>query len=87
MSHLIYKIITSLLWLFIPFVSLFNKKLLSRIKNERSQYKIALSKVKKNSKKVIWIHAASGGEFEQVVPILEAINRDKYFILLYERGT
>lgn len=82
MSYLIYKILTSFLWLFIPVLALFNKKLLSRIKNESSQYKIALSKINGNSKKVIWIHAASGGEFEQVVPVLEKINRDKYFVLL-----
>ena len=82
MFYLIYKTLTSILWLFIPVLSLFNKKLFSRIKNERAQYKIALSKINGNSKKVIWIHAASGGEFEQVVPVLEAINRDKYFVLL-----
>ena len=46
------------------------------------QYIKALDKIKLNSKKVIWIHAASGGEFEQVVPILEEIDREKYFILL-----
>ena len=82
MSFLIYKTLTSILWPFIPVFSLFNKKLLSRIKNERSQYKIALSKINGNFKKVIWIHAASGGEFEQVVSVLEKINRDKYFVLL-----
>ena len=82
MSYLIYKTLTSILWLFIPVLSFFNKKIFSRIKNERLQYKIALSKIYGNSKKVIWIHAASGGEFEQVVPVLEAINRDKYFVLL-----
>ncbi|MAJ44653.1 MAG: hypothetical protein CMF96_07920 [Candidatus Marinimicrobia bacterium] len=82
MAQFFYKILTSALWFFTPLFLLFNKKLMSRIKNERVQYKIALSKIKTNSKKVIWIHAASGGEYEQVVPVLELINRDKYFILL-----
>ena len=46
-----------------------------RKKNESIYYNFALDKINRNQKKVIWIHAASGGEFEQVIPFLEAIDK------------
>tara|TARA_B100001029_G_C15048329_1_gene448789 strand:- start:214 stop:1485 length:1272 start_codon:yes stop_codon:yes gene_type:complete len=82
MYKLIYIIITSLLAIFLPIIKIFNKKLKSRFKDEKNQYINALSKLSGNNKKIIWLHAASSGEFEQVVPILEKIDREKYFILL-----
>ena len=82
MFYYLYILFSSVISIFLPLFLLFNKKLKSRYKFEQMQYINALEKIKSNSKKVIWIHAASGGEFEQVVPILEEIDRKKYFILL-----
>ena len=78
----LYILFTSVIYPIVSLFSLFNKKLKSRFQNEQKQYKKALEKIRLNNKRVIWIHAASGGEFEQVVPILEEIDRTKYFILL-----
>ncbi len=82
MTFFLYFVLTSVLYPFLFLLSLFNSKLNKRNAIERIQYVNALNIVKSNQKKIIWIHAASGGEFEQVVPILEKINRTKYFILL-----
>jgi 3-deoxy-D-manno-octulosonic-acid transferase len=82
MSYFVYFILTSVLFPFLPLFSLLNSKLKKRNKIERIQYLKALKNIKFNHKEIIWIHSASGGEFEQVVPMLENINRSKYFILL-----
>lgn len=82
MSYFVYFLISSVLFLIVPIISIFNKKLKSRNLIEKSQYKTALKIVKSNHKKVIWIHAASGGEFEQIIPILEKVDRQNYFVLL-----
>jgi 3-deoxy-D-manno-octulosonic-acid transferase len=82
MYRYIYFLLTSILSIFVYSYSLFNKKLSSRNKNENTYYNLALAKINQNNKKVIWIHAASGGEFEQVIPFLEAIDKSNYFVLL-----
>ena len=82
MHYNLYQVITFFVWILIPFISLFNKKLYKRLKVEKKQYDIAL-RIKNNTNKIIiWIHAASGGEFEQIIPVLDSIDRKKYFILL-----
>ena len=82
MHYNLYQVITFFVWILIPFISLFNKKLYKRLKVEKKQYDIAL-RIKNNTNKIIiWIHAASGGEFEQIIPVLNNIDRKKYFILL-----
>lgn len=82
MSYFVYFLISSILFLIAPLIAVFNKKLKSRNLIEKSQYISALKIVKSNNKKVIWIHAASGGEFEQVIPILEKVDRQNNFVLL-----
>lgn len=39
-------------------------------------------KSKRGTKPIILLHAASAGEFEQLVPILQGLDRDRFFVLL-----
>jgi len=56
----------------IPFVSLFNKKLRKR---EKDWKKILNNTSIDSSRKKIWLHSASMGEFEQAKSIIEAIKK------------
>ena len=49
MQYNLYQVITFFVWILIPFISLFNKKLYKRLKVEKKQYDIAL-RTKNNTK-------------------------------------
>jgi 3-deoxy-D-manno-octulosonic-acid transferase len=59
----------------------FNKKLKLGAQGRERTWDILDKKVKSSLPK-IWVHAASLGEFEQVVPVLERINRKNYQVIL-----
>lgn len=65
----------------LPLAGAFNKKLQLGAKGRARTWDILDQKVKSSLPK-IWVHAASLGEFEQVVPVLEHINRDKFQVIL-----
>ena len=71
MLYVLYIIITSIVSCIIPLISIFNNKLNSRKKNEQNQYKIALTKIQSNSKKIICQHI-----FQNLVksPVLNILN-------------
>lgn len=79
----IYLFLSPFIWGAASFVALFSRKGRERLLFEKSIRKAAYKKVKNSraNKKVILFHAASGGEFEQLKPLLPQIDRGKFFIL------
>lgn len=77
----LYRIIIAAAKAGLPLIGLFNKKINLGAKGRGATWDILDKKVKKTTPK-IWVHAASLGEFEQVVPVLEKINREKYQVVL-----
>jgi 3-deoxy-D-manno-octulosonic-acid transferase len=69
--RLVYNIIVILATLLLSFVALFNKKIKLFLSGRKESFN-KLS-VLKNNKDIIWIHAASLGEFEQGRPIIEKL--------------
>ena len=84
MFFIIYWIISPIIWVIIPFASLFNPKIRHHFIHYKKSIRYAKTKINQNkkNKKVVLFHAASTGEFEQLKPILKLINREKYFILV-----
>jgi len=69
----VYNFIIFLATLLLSFIALFNNKIRLFLDGRKESFnKLALLK---NSKKVIWIHAASLGEFEQGRPIIESLKK------------
>ena len=81
---ILYWLISPILWLLIPILSIFNFKVRHHWLNQRSSIKNVkkIFNQKNENIPVILFHAASKGEFEQLKPILKKINRSKNFILL-----
>ena len=80
--YIFYIIISPILYFFISICRLFSSKIAHHLKHEKQ----SLKDVKKhiahiNNKKVILLHAASAGEFEQIKPLLRKIDKDKYCIV------
>lgn len=65
----------------LPLAGAINKKLKLGAQGRERTWDILDKKVKSSLPK-IWVHAASLGEFEQVVPVLERINRKNYQVIL-----
>ena len=84
MFLLFYFLISPVLLIIIYITLPFNKKIRVYLnkKNKTVHHVVdALSKINRKEKKVLLFHAASAGEFEQIKPILNQINRKKYFII------
>jgi 3-deoxy-D-manno-octulosonic-acid transferase len=79
---ILYWLISPILWVSIPFLSIFNFKIRHHWLNQKS----SINNVKKlfNNKNtpIIHFHAASSGEYEQLKPILTKIRGENYLILL-----
>ncbi|MDO4879981.1 MAG: glycosyltransferase N-terminal domain-containing protein [Capnocytophaga sp.] len=67
-----YSFIIYLVSLFLPILGLFNKKIKLFVKGRKQTIPILKEKIK-NTDKVIWIHVASLGEFEQGLPIIKKL--------------
>ncbi|WP_231717761.1 3-deoxy-D-manno-octulosonic acid transferase [Nonlabens sp. YIK11] len=65
----------------LPIAGFFNKKMKLGSQGRERSWDILDTKVKSTIPK-IWVHVASLGEYEQVVPILEKLNRRKYQVVL-----
>ena len=80
--YIIYFIVSIFLEFIIIILSIFNVKIRKNYYNSYKQF-FDLFKNLKNvqGKKIILLHAASAGEFEQLQPILRQIDRKKYFII------
>ena len=68
--------------LMIAILSIFNKKIRHHLFNQSKSIISAKKNIDKNyNKDVILLHAASTGEYEQLMPIIKKINRHDFFIL------
>jgi 3-deoxy-D-manno-octulosonic-acid transferase len=72
----IYSIIVSIAQLLLPIVALFSSKLKLFVAGRKDVFLILKNKIK-TADKTIWFHAASLGEFEQGLPVIEKI-KEKY---------
>ncbi len=70
----VYSLMLRLVQNVLPLVGLFNKKLKKSIKGREETFAILKKELKKNAP-VIWMHAASLGEYEQGVPIIESVSK------------
>jgi 3-deoxy-D-manno-octulosonic-acid transferase len=77
----LYNIFSAFAKAILPLAGAFNKKLKLGAQGRERTWDILDKKVKSSLPK-IWVHAASLGEFEQVVPVLERINRKNYQVIL-----
>jgi 3-deoxy-D-manno-octulosonic-acid transferase len=77
----LYDIFTAVAKACLPLAGVFYKKLKKGAQGRERTWDILDQKVKSSVPK-IWVHAASLGEFEQVVPVLEHINRNEYQVIL-----
>lgn len=80
---IIYNFIASVAWFFIKLSTLWNPKLSLFVKGRTKTFDILQNKIQKTDK-VIWVHAASLGEYEQGLPVMENLKQEfpKYKILL-----
>ena len=81
--YLLYWILAPIMWLLLLPACLINTKIRHHWINENSSWKSARKIIHKdgNKKIVVLFHAASSGEFEQLKPILEKMDRNRFFIL------
>ena len=67
-----YSFVTYLVSIILPVIALFNKKINLFVEGRKRTISILKEKIK-NTDKVIWIHVASLGEFEQGLPIIKRL--------------
>ena len=78
---IIYYLISPKLFILLLLISPFNKKIRTVLKQQKKSLKKIKEKLKTNKKKII-IHAASAGEYEQIKPLLNTINKNIYFTII-----
>jgi len=80
----LYWLLSPVLWILLPLIAIINPKVRHHWFHEKKTLKLAQETIQQNrkSKTVVLFHAASTGEFEQLKPVLNRIDRDQYFILL-----
>ena len=80
---LLYLIISPVLYLLTLALALFNKKVRVHLLSQIYQYnRFRLIRSEVENKRVVLFHAASSGEFEQLLPVLRDINREDFFIVV-----
>ncbi len=72
----LYNVLTYFAQFFLKIVAIFNAKMKLFVNGRKSVFTTLQSKIQA-SDKVIWFHAASLGEYEQGLPVMEAI-KEKY---------
>jgi 3-deoxy-D-manno-octulosonic-acid transferase len=72
--YFIYNILIYITGFFLKVVALFNKKIGLFIAGRKTVFEILSDQIKKEDK-VIWFHTASLGEYEQGLPVLEALKK------------
>ena len=80
--HLVYILLSPILWLSVYIASFFNKKIRLRMNSYKVLLKDSIIKAKQTNKEILVFHAASNGELEQIKPIFRLIDRKKYFVML-----
>ena len=79
--YIFYILISPLIWLLLLFLSFFNKKIQDHWNNLWITINNVKFNLKKTNKKIVLFHAASAGEFEQLIPILKSLDSKKYYII------
>ena len=69
---LLYDLIVHIAWIFLKLAALFNPKIRLFVQGRKGTFGILEANISRTDQ-VIWIHTASLGEFEQGLPIIEAI--------------
>ena len=80
--HLVYILLSPILWLSVYIASFVNKKIRLRMNSYKVLLKDSIIKAKQTNKEILVFHAASNGELEQIKPIFRLIDRKKYFVML-----
>lgn len=70
--HFIYNLIAKSSWFVLQIVALFNPKIKLFVAGRKQSFSILKNDIS-NSDKTLWVHAASLGEFEQGLPIIEEL--------------
>ena len=80
----LYWLLSPVLWILLPLIAIINPKVRHHWFHEKKILKLAQKTIQQNrkSKTVVLFHAASTGEFEQLKPVLNRMDRAQYFILL-----
>lgn len=73
--YFIYNLLVYISWFHLRIVALFHKKINLFVKGRKNTFSILGQKLKKEDK-VIWMHVASLGEFEQGLPIIEKLKAE-----------
>ncbi len=89
--YLLYNLLVTLVFPVLWAIALFNKKFRGNLAGQR-ELKLNLSrfraKVDADPKPVLWLHAASAGEFEQINPLLDRFrNEDIYIFQTFTSST
>ena len=71
--NFIYNLIVHITWFHLKIVALFHPKIKLFVQGRNQTFSILKNKIQKENK-VIWIHVASLGEFEQGLPVIEKLN-------------
>lgn len=77
----LYELLSTVVKAGLPIAGVFNHKMKLGAQGRERCWDILDSKIKHTVPK-IWVHVASLGEYEQVVPVLEHLNRDAYQVVL-----
>ncbi len=80
--YFFYLLLSPVLWGLLPLIALFHPKARHHLFHQKRSIKQALAKYVLVNKKVVLVHAASKGEYEQILPFLRLIDRDNFFLLL-----
>ena len=80
---MLYWLLAPIFWILLLPACLFNPKIRHHWLTENSSWKSAEKKINKaeNMKTIVLFHAASSGEFEQLQPVLEQVDRNRFFII------
>ncbi|MGB5668142.1 MAG: glycosyltransferase N-terminal domain-containing protein [Maribacter sp.] len=70
--NLIYNLIVHITWFLLKIVALFNPKIKLFVQGRKETFSILQKSITKDDK-VIWVHVASLGEFEQGLPVIEKL--------------
>lgn len=73
--HFIYNLLVYISWFHLRIVALFHKKINLFVKGRKNTFSILDQNLKKEDK-IIWMHVASLGEFEQGLPIIEKLKKE-----------
>ena len=81
--YFLYYILSPLFWLFLHTAKWFYPKISDHLRNQKQSVENAIIKIQteSNGREIVLFHGASAGEFEQIKPLLQRIDRSKYFCI------